>query len=441
MQDNKVAWLEGMFLQTQHFQQQDRYMENLLHVKIATIAENFWGFSEIQIDTQLLSVGKIGVASATGVFQDGTVFNFPEKDLLPTPFEIPESMNNVILYLAIPQKSHTAEIGTVESKGLYRYQVENIEIADSTADNKQSAEIQIGKLKCQILSEQDDRSGFHCLQFTKIAETRANQQITLEKTFLPHCLNVKVHAQLYQIIPEMHGLLSHRATMLAGRLTDTKQAGTAEIVDFMLLQLINRYEPIFYFLQHKKNLSPEKLFYILIQLIGEIATFTNDKRRPKELFIYQHDKPYETFQPLVRELRRALSVVLEQNATAIPLHDRSHGLWIGQFSEKELITTSNFILAVYADLPAENIRTAFPAQVKIAPVEQIRTLVSRQLSGVDLQPIAVAPRQIPYHANFSYFSINSQHEFWKMLEKSAGVAFHIGNHYPGLKLELWAIKA
>jgi len=107
---------------------------------------------------------------------------------------------------------------------------------------------------------------------------------------------------------------------------------------------------------------------------------------------------------------------------------------------KQLLETCNFVLAVYAEMPAEKVRSLFPSQVKIAPVEHIRTLVSRALPGVDLSPIAVAPRQIPYHTNFSYFSVNTQHELWKKLANSAGIAFHAGSHYPGLKLELWAIR-
>lgn len=174
--------------------------------------------------------------------------------------------------------------------------------------------------------------------------------------------------------------------------------------------------------------------------MGEMATFTDENRRAKEFPFYQHDKPYETFQPVIRALRNSLTMVLEQNATAIPLHDRSHGLWVGQFPDNALLSNCSFVLAVYADLPVETIRTLCPTQIKIAPVEQIRTLVSRQLPGIELETIAVAPRQIPYHANFCYFSINTRHELWKLLEKSAGIAFHIGNQFPGLKLELWAIK-
>src|ERR1700733_13442992 len=81
MQDNKIIWLEGMFLQPQHFQQHDRYFENLIHLKTSAIEKNCWGFSELQIDIQLLSIGKVGLTTAIGFFQDGTAINIPQQDL------------------------------------------------------------------------------------------------------------------------------------------------------------------------------------------------------------------------------------------------------------------------------------------------------------------------------------------------------------------------
>lgn len=261
MQDNKVIWLEGMFLQPQHFQQQDRYFENLIHSKIQSLEKNGWGFSELQVDTQLLSIGKISVSLAKGYFQDGTAFDIPEKDSLPVPYNIPEGINNNILYLAIPNKQQHAEVGDATAKELFRYQVQTAEIVDCVAGSHPTAELQLGKLACRILSEHDDRSAFHCLQFSKVLESRSNQHISFDKNFLPHCIEVRAAAHLSQIITEVHGLLNHRAEMLAGRLTDTQHAGTAEIVDFMLLQLINRYEPIFYCLQHKKTCIQKTCFH------------------------------------------------------------------------------------------------------------------------------------------------------------------------------------
>lgn len=439
-ESNKVIWLEGMFLQQQHFQQLNRYTESLSVQKDIMMNRNVWGLLQLEMDLTMLSVGKIGIVSARGLFQDGTFFNIPADDNRPDPYLIPEGMSNTLLYLAIPLRQHSSEVGNKDSKKLFRYHVENLDVPDNIADSNQTTELQVGTLATRILSEHDDLSTYSILPIARIEESRANFSITLDKLFIPICLDVHEFHLLGHLIAEFHALLNHRAEMLAGRLTDTEQVGTAEIVDFMLLQLVNRYEPFFQYLTHTKPLHPEKLFCTLIQLMGEMTTFTSDKRRPIEPPPYKHHDLDATFQPVVKELRHALSMVLEQNATAIPLQDRSHGLWVGQLSDKELMKTCSFVLAVYADVPAEHIRLVFSSHTKLAPVEQIQTLVSRALPGINLQPIAVAPRQIPYHANFTYFSINTAHPLWKKMVDSAGIAFHVGGNLPGMKLELWALK-
>ena len=91
-------------------------------------------------------------------------------------------------------------------------------------------------------------------------------------------------------------------------------------------------------------------------------------------------------------------------------------------------------------MPSEDLRRRFPAQVKIGSVEKIRDLVNLQLPGIGLQAMAVAPRQIPYHAGFAYFELDRTHELWRSLKGSGGIAIHQSGDFPNLAMELWAIR-
>jgi type VI secretion system protein ImpJ len=108
----------------------------------------------------------------------------------------------------------------------------------------------------------------------------------------------------------------------------------------------------------------------------------------------------------------------------------------------ELQRNASFVLAVTAQMPGDALRARFPTQVKIGPAERIRDLVNLQLPGVALKPLPVAPRQIPYHAGFNYFELETRDsEMWRQLETSGGLAMHIAGDFPGLELEFWAIRA
>jgi type VI secretion system protein ImpJ len=177
-----------------------------------------------------------------------------------------------------------------------------------------------------------------------------------------------------------------------------------------------------------------------LQLAGELATFTSSNKRPPDFAIYQHQSLQETFIPLMRELRRSLSMVLEQKAVAIPLEERKYGIRVAVISERSLLSDAVFVLAVNANLAANVLQRRFPSQTKIGPVEKIRDLVNLQLPGIGLRILSVAPRQIPYNAGFSYFELDKNNDYWNLLETSGGCAIHIGGEFPGLELELWAIK-
>ncbi|MGB3315752.1 MAG: type VI secretion system baseplate subunit TssK, partial [Albidovulum sp.] len=51
---NKVVWSEGLFLRTQHFQQQDRYAEALMRAGLRAGHLQGWGFSALEIDRAAL---------------------------------------------------------------------------------------------------------------------------------------------------------------------------------------------------------------------------------------------------------------------------------------------------------------------------------------------------------------------------------------------------
>jgi type VI secretion system protein ImpJ len=438
---NKVIWYEGMALEPQHFQQQTRYFESFINFKLDLQQQSLWGFSELELDTDLLSIGKLGIAKARGIFQDGTIFSMPDTDDVPVPYSIPEGLTNTILYLALPiADTGLADAGDEQSKQRYRYQTLHKSIRDNIADSGEEVDVSVGSLATRILTESDDREGYLCLPLVRVKEVRSNHSIKFDKAFIPSMLDVHQTAPLEKFLEEVVTLLTNRAEMLAGRLTDTGQAGTSDMVDLTLLQLSNKFEIIFRNLQATYPLSPRKFYNQLVEMLAELSTYTTDKRRPSVIAPYQHDDLFTTYKPVIQAARKSLSMVLEQNATAIELSAQGHGLWVGEIVDKSLLRTASFVLAVYADLPMENIRSNFPSQIKIAPVEKIRTLVSRSLPGISLQTIAVAPRQIPYHPNFCYFAVDAKGELWQALNESQGIALHVSGDLPGVRLELWAIK-
>lgn len=442
MWNNKVIWSEGMFLRPIHFQQHVRYVESLVEGRCQPLRSYPWGFTALKLDVPMLGLGKIAVAQARGVFPDGTPFSVPADDAEIAPIDIGGDVRNMVVSLSLPVRRFNAmEIGAGgEQDKLTRYRLSEYDTPDTHTQGGGSAALQVGRLNMKLVLESDDQSDLMTMGIARIVECREDKTVVLDDAFLPPVLDCRASPALYNFVKELQGLLHHRAEALAGRITDAGRGGVSEVADFLLLQLVNRYEPLIAHLTTINTLHPEDFYALALALAGELATFTQPRKRPPAFPPYQHDDLQTSFAPVMAELRRSLSMVLEQTAIRIPLEDRKYGIRVGPIVDRTLLKNSSFVLAVQAQMPTEDLRRRFPAQVKIGPVEKIRNLVNLQLPGIQTRPLAVAPRQIPYHAGYVYFELDRAGEFWKELDNSGGFAIHVGGEFPGLQMEFWAIR-
>jgi len=439
---SKVVWSEGMFLRPQHFQQQDRYIESYVEGRCHTLQSYFWGFEELEIDSQLLKLGKISVTRCRAVFPDGTPIQVPDVDIAPDVIDVPANLSNTIVYLGVPvRRSGAAEVQLDKSdQSLTRYTMSESAVFDTVSGYADDATIQTGQLRLRLLFENEDHSGYALLGMLKIKESREDKTVLIDDSFIPPILDAHINSITGGFLNELSGLLHQRGEALAGRLKESGRAGSAEIADYLMLQLINRLEPIANHLKSYRTLHPVDLYFELLQMAGEFATFTSSEKRPPIFSAYNHDKLAATFSPVINSLRQGLSSVLEQSAVSLELVERKYGIRVSPISDHSLIDGASFVLAVKASMPIEKIQTLFPSQVKVGPVERIRELVNAQLPGITLQSLPVAPRQIPYHSGYAYFQLDRNSEFWRDLKQSGGFALHLGGDFPGLEIEFWAIR-
>lgn len=439
--ESKVIWSEGMFLLPQHFQQHERYLEKLIEARTRPTRSHGWGFLSMQLDEAALAMGKVVLASGSGIFPDGTPFDFPSTHAPPAPLNIPSSVRGQLVMLAVPMR----RIGCSESDDrqddpdvLARYNVTELDVTDSTSNS--SGAIQIGRMRLSLLLESERTDAYACLGVLRLGERRSDNQLLLDKGYIPPSLTIRDNATLSGFCDEIYGLLHQRGEELAAQLEQPGRGGVAEIADFLLLQTVNRHEPVFAHYCRASLFHPEELFVAMLALAGDLSTFSRENRRAVSPPDYQHDDLERTFAPLMAELRSALSMVLHRSAVPITLQDKKYGVRLAVLPDRDLLKSAGFVLAVNARMPSETLRTRFPGQVKVGPVERIRDLVNLALPGIPLHSMPVAPRQIPYHAGFNYFEVERGGELWDQLERSGGLAMHIAGEFPGLELEFWAIK-
>ena len=437
---NPVAWTEGMFLRPQHMQQQERYLQ-FQHASIKTRSNPFaWGVFDLNIDSALLSLGQFRLDNIECVFQDNTLALLPEQHPLPEAISIPPGSSDQLVYLVVPvNKTTSLNISCGQDKLITRYKYTDHNIVDTSIGSDAMEVLQVAKLNCQLKLQSEDRSGYLSIAVARIADVSEEGVIRLDKKFIPPCLALEHMPPLTNLTREILGMIHQRADAIAARLNQA-QGGSSSIADFLMLQLLNKYQPLFEHYSGASGLHPQQFYTCLLAFAGELATFSTADKRVAKLPRYQHDNLTYVFGNLMVLINQGLSSVLEQTAIELPLEKSKFGVYLAVLNDKDLLKRADFVLAVKASLPHEEIRNRLPGQIKIGAVETFRDLVNNQLPGIGITGLPVAPRQVPYHAGYHYFLLDKSNNHWLTLESSGGIALHLSGNYPELALELWAIN-
>lgn len=439
---NRVIWREGLFIKPQHFQQQQRHADYALHARLSALSDYFYGLQSLAINEDYLGFGRIALVGATGILPDGTVFNIPNDDVLPTPLEITDaSVANQKVYLALPLS--VSGVNEVNQGGQVatRLQAHRHDVRDLHSEGGDVVSLEVGRVSLRLMLEREDRSAYASLAIARILDKRPDGGLMLDLNFMPCSISVSAIPTLKRFLGESAGLVAERARSLSQRIAAPGQQGVADVAEFMMLQLLNRAQPQLSHLSRLGTLHPERLHEALVQICGELMTFTDESRLPPEFAAYRHDDQQVSFEPVMLALRQALSTVLSPRAVSIQLRKHQYGVMVAMVNESELMQSADFVLAVRARMPQEQLRKQLLQQTKVASSDKIRELISLQLPGIPLLPLPVAPRQLPYHAGYSYFQLDRQSPAWQMLAVSNTLAFHIAGDFPELDMQLWAIRS
>ncbi len=442
--NNRVVWTQGMFLMPHHFQQEARHADYALDMRIQSLGAQAWGFFDLALDEGLLARGQLGLSRATGILPDGTPFSMPQHDPLPPALDVPADMKNELVYLAVPRAcSGVTQVdfdgGADASTQAVRWSVTNEALRDLTNAIDDPEPVQTGRLALKLIRAKDGTEGHALLGVARIRERRSDGQLEIDRDYIAPQTRVDASRQLSAIASLLHGLIGQRAQALAARFGQLSH-GVSEMADFLMLQALNRAEPLLREHALAPSQPPWALYRDCLQLAGDLATFTTESRHAGEHPLYRHDDLQGCFTQLVAELRRMLTVVIDRNAVQIELVRREHGVHVAVFPDADLARTSNLVLAVNAQLPADQLRTRFTSRSKLGPTDRLIDLVNRNLPGIAIRALPTAPRQLPFHAGFHYFELDRGGELWKQLERSGSLALHVPGELPALELELWALR-
>ncbi|WP_241579908.1 type VI secretion system baseplate subunit TssK [Rosenbergiella nectarea] len=447
MRTNKVVWSEGLFLRPQLFQQQERYLEYYAHKRASTITPFYWGFSHYEIDHEALSYGKLVLRSGWGVLPDGTPFDIPGHASSPEPLTITAEHLNKVIYLAVPLRLDNTDetiFDDADHSSLARFCAFETELSDTNVIRQGPKPVQLASLRLALVSESEMTASWIGLPLVRVRAIQPDGSILLHtEDYVPPVTACAANPLLVEWLTHLNALVKMRAETLAARLSnsDGRASASAEIVDYLLLQIFNKYETVLDHLRHIPELAPIAFYESLATFASELSTFVRTKtRRPRAIPGYNHADLYASLRPLVDDIHEMLNQILVRAGQTIPLELRGNGVWSASMLPRELLDFSGLVLAVHAQMPLDVLRHQFALQAKLSAPAQLHDLVRSHLPGLTLRALPVPPRQIPYSAGYVYFELITSGPFWDKIANTGALALHVAGDFTELKIELWGIR-
>lgn len=442
MKSSKPIWSEGMFMRPQHFQQADRYADAQRNLAREYLHQFGWGIHQLVVDVDLLAQGKYALQELHAIFPDGTLVRLPHDADAPGPRDIGRDHEGKLIYLAVGARRGDQQDTNMENGSVYagRYVRKFQALRDATQEGGEAMEIAVAELDLRIAFEGEPLEDFILLPLARVGSINADGSVLLAKDYFPPALSLSAHDGFLAMVAEITSLLRRRGEQLAQDVDPSRAQGVSDLLDFNLLQAVNSHEPFFRQLSATTDFHPFVLYMRMMDMAAELAIYLPGHRLT-EYQSYKHDDPYPSMARALELLRQELSVVVDRKALQLDLEARGGNLQVHVVEDRSLIQSAQFVLVVQADVPRRELINNIPNMIKVAPAEKIRDLVSVQLPGILLQPMPVAPRQLPYYSNAAYFELSQEGEFWAEMEASVAFAFHVSGTYPGLTLEFWAVRS
>lgn len=443
----KVVWTKGMFLSPQHFQAQDRYVDDLIHFRFGASHFANYGVTQVQVDGEALANGLFKLTGARGILPDGEAFDMPESDELPASREIashwPSAEETLDIYLSLPEQRISARnvtlpgqrsgSGPVDTR--YASEVRMVPDANQGADEKP---VQVAQKSFRLLFGNEFRDGYSSIRVAQLERSPTGIP-TMRAAFVPPCLDLAASDYLLNLLRRQVEILLTKSSSLSGprreRGKATASFSASETDKFWLLHTVNSYLPELKHIFKTRHGHPEAAYVGMLRLAGALSTFSLEGG-PGDLPDYDHNNLGPCFRSLDAHIRDLMETVIPSKYVAIPLTLTDRFVWSGSIQDDTLFKNGQFYLALSAKMGVGDLIQKAPQFLKMAAPDDMERVVRNALAGLGLVHTQVVPQAIPTKLDNQYFQINRTGPLWDRVVMSRRIAVFAPGEIVDPKMEV-----
>jgi type VI secretion system protein ImpJ len=423
-------WTDGLQISAHHFQAQDRYHEDSLRERVATIRRFDWGITDIELDERLLQTGHFALRRLAGIWPDGLIVRCgPAGEALPAPrpFEphLPADDASLDVFVGVRAEG----TGNVDATGQAHGQQRFLRVVRSTENFNAPADVQDVEYltpNLQIVFGSERRDGMVAIPVAQLVR-QPNGRVAVRDAFVPPVLAIAAAPSIEGGLRRLLGaVIARQRDLQAARKQRSAAAVEFHFTDvraFWLLHTLSGAIPVLSYLLDAERTHPEEVYLALIRLGGQLSTFSadTDLAAPPP---FEYGRLEATFTALFDRILRLLAIEATPVYTEIPLQRRSDGMFVGRFPDAG-VANDEFFVAVRSTLPEAQVRDRVPQLLKVADWKRITEVVKQARVGVAVDVEWHPSSSLPVKPGVCFFRLRREGPFWEGIAKTSTLALYL----------------
>jgi len=457
--ERPLFWHQGLFLQPQHLQLADLYVQSLLTPVYRYLCPYPWGVGELEIQAAALDNRTFNPLKGNLIFPDMTFAALPGNAIIEArsfdeawveggqPFTIyigikqwNESGENVTV---LPNLSGLAEVNT-----RFVTPVDPEEIRD-LHQNGPAAQVQrlYHVLKVFWETEKDQLGQYHLIPVAQLE--RMGERVVLSEKFIPPALTIKSSEPLLRLVVDIKDQITSRGRQLESYKRDrgihTAEFGARDMVYLLALRSLNRYIPLLEHVLASSHAHPWTVYGLLKQIIGEVSAFSEQvdvmgqmSDGSRDVLDYDHRNLGECFTGASAMITQLLDEITAGPEYVIQL------LFDGTYYAAELPPAifegrNRFYLVFETETDPQSVMQSLEKISKLSSRESLPLLIAKALPGIKMEHLSDPPQELPRRARAIYCQVDHHGDQWAQVQKGNNIALYWDTAPEDLKVELMVV--
>jgi type VI secretion system protein ImpJ len=465
-----VFWGQGMFLQPQHFQQQDAYHEGRLRQLFHFFLPHCWGVKSLTVNESALRNFIFEVEQCDLVTWDGTLLRFRgesapsnarieprsfEQHLDPTgrPLNVYVGLRRIQLEESNLDEHPGVDGGQAAQQNGRRHKrflLQESEMPDLCTGERQTCVLHQLIYEPYILfdvpaSRSED---YELVKIAEILRSPDGKGGVLSRRYIPPSVGISSSPILESILKEIRDLLTVKGQELAEYRRrhggNIAELGARYIGHAFLTQTVNRYVPIFHHYIESGEVHPYLAYGTLRQLVGELSTFSETvsvlgaRAGEDVLPPYRHDQLWPCFHLASSRVKDLLSEMTTGNIGDVILHHDGE-FFSASIDPQFLAGDNRYYLAIKTDVPPAQLFRLLQDTGKITSREEMPKLQKSFLFGLKIDVLESPPEELLMRAHYRYFLIDHRSEHWQKIQQTQNIAAYCPSLPPETEIRLVVI--